>query len=504
MSGPLLLTVDQSTSGTKAIVTDGSGCIVARHALRHKQMYPQEGWVEHDPLELYTCVRAAIAGVMREARIDPGAIAALTLTNQRETAVAWDRETGLPVGRAIVWQCRRTAAMCERLKREGHEPLIRAKTGLLLDAYFSATKWRWLLDRETGGVPAERLMLGTVDSWLIWKLSGGKAHKTDYTNASRTLLFNIHTLDWDDELLRLFGIPRAMLPDVCASDEIVAYVDDPELFGRRKPPIAGVIGDSQGALFGQQCVRPGMAKGTYGTGTSLMAHAGSKPPRSEDGLVATVAWGLGGSVSYALEAIVHSTGDSLNWLRDELGLFASNDDLAAAFEATADNGGVYLVPAFVGLGAPHWNPYARAAFAGMSRSTERAHLVRAALESIAFQVADAAALLVRRAGAPLAELRVDGGPTANDRLMQLQADLLAADVVRAGSAELSALGSAYLGGLAVGVWSDPAALEAVYGRERTFRPAMEERERSRLFRGWRAAVAGVLAAERALREEQPG
>lgn len=494
-----ILTVDQSTTGTKAVLVDREGTIRYRHALPHRQHYPHEGWVEHDPLELYANAKAAMLGVMRQAGVTGRQLVGMTVTNQRETALLWDRESGLPAGNAIVWQCRRTAAFCDRLKREGCEPFVRAKSGLPLDPYFSAGKWRWLLEHRTEGIPPDRLLAGTVDSWLLWKLTGGRVHATDYTNASRTQLFDIHTLEWDPELAALFGIPLGLLPAVYDSDRIYGHVADRELFPE-PVPIAGVIGDSQAALFGQQCTRPGMAKGTYGTGTSVMMHAGGRPPSAENGLVAAIAWGKGGAVEYALEAVIHSTGDCLNWAKEQLGLFRTYEELEREIGSLDGAGGVYLVPAFVGLGAPHWNPHARAAIVGMNRLSGRNDILRAAVESIAYQVGDAVALLERAAGSKLRTLRVDGGATANRHLMQFQADVLGAEVVCPASAELSALGSAYMGGLAFGLWGGAEELGALYRGARTYAPMMEASRRSRLKLGWRAAVTGVLAAEQALRE----
>ncbi|MFC4600987.1 FGGY family carbohydrate kinase [Cohnella hongkongensis] len=493
-----LLTVDQSTAGTKAMLTDREGRIRHRCSLAHRQIYPRDGWVEHDPLELYGNVKAAIRSVMDQAGIGPDGVAALTITNQRETALIWDRETGLPIANAIVWQCRRTADWCEGRKREGLEPLVLSRTGLPLDPYFSAGKWSWLLEHEAAGIPVERLAAGTIDSWLIWKLTGGQVHATDYTNASRTQLFNIHTLKWDEQLADKLGIPLSLLPEVKDSDAVYGMTDEPELFPVPKP-IAGVIGDSQAALFGQQCTRPGMAKGTYGTGTSVLMHTGDEPVKAGHGLVTAIAWGIGGRVEYALEGVIRSTGDSLNWVRNELGLFKDHAELEAAAADIPDTGGVYLVPAFVGLGAPHWNARARAAIIGLNRSSDRRHLLRAALESIAYQVADAVRLLSAETGLPLSELRVDGGATANELLMRFQADLLNAEVVRSEAAELSALGSAYMGGLALGWW-DRNDLFSFYRKHKSYSPGMDGETRERLNRGWQAAVKAVLAAEEASRE----
>jgi glycerol kinase len=497
MNGSILLTIDQSTTGTKAILTNEEGRIVSKFATPHQQYYPQDGWVEHDPLELYHNVKTVIRGVLTQAELAPAAIAGITITNQRETALIWNRKTGLPIANAIVWQCRRTADFCDRLKADGQEALVQAKTGLLLDPYFSAAKWRWLLDHHSADHPIDELMAGTVDSWLLWKLTGGRVHATDYTNASRTQLFNIHTLHWDKELAELFGVPLSILPQVYPCDHLFGRIDEPDLFPEGVL-IAGVIGDSQGALFGQQCIHPGMAKGTFGTGTSILMNVGKKPIQAAGGLVSAIAWGVGGRVEYALEAIIHSTGDSLNWARDQMGLYRTFEELEEMITAIPDTGGVYLVPAFIGLGAPHWNPRARAAFVGMNRSSDRRHLLRATVESIAYQVTDAVRLLERHTGMRLAELRVDGGATTNGTLMQLQADLLNVPVVSSEAAELSALGSAYIGGLALGVWSNEQELASFYRKRHTYIPQMDEEERSRLDNGWQAALKAVLTAEAAL------
>ncbi|WP_241674728.1 FGGY family carbohydrate kinase [Paenibacillus luteus] len=495
-----LLTIDQSTTATKALLVDESGKIAQQLAISHRQYYPQDGWVEHDPVEIYNNVKAAIRGVIALAGITEQEIAGLTITNQRETALLWDRETGIPVANAIVWQCRRTASQCSELRERGLEEQIQAKTGLLLDPYFSATKWRWLLEYAATDTPVEQLMAGTMDSWIIWNLSGRKVHATDFSNASRTQLFNIETLQWDEELAGWFGVPLQLLPNVYGSDYIYGYVDEPELFAR-KIPITGVIGDSQGALFGQQCTKPGMAKGTYGTGTSVLMHVGSEIVRARDGLVSAIAWGLGGKVDYALEAIIHCSGDCLNWARDQLGLYRSFEELEESVSKAGDSGGVYLVPAFVGLGAPHWNAQARAAITGLNRSSDRHHILLAALESIAYQVDDAVKLLEQQTGLPLKELRVDGGATANDRLMQFQADLLESRIVCPEAAQLSALGSAYIGGLALGRWS-LEEIACFYKRDREFHSNMSKQERERRVSGWQAAVKAVLANEAALHEKE--
>ncbi|MDG0809862.1 glycerol kinase GlpK [Cohnella rhizosphaerae] len=491
-----ILAVDQSTAGTKALLVDRSGRVVAKRSAEHRQMYPKPGWVEHDPLEIYDNVKRTVREALKLAGIEPAALAAIAITNQRETAVVWDRETGLPVYNAIVWQCQRTADRCEALRAAGQERTVRSKTGLMLDPYFSAAKWDWVLTHVESAKPLlaqGRLLAGTIDSWLIWKLTGGKTHATDYTNASRTSLFNIHTLDWDDELCGLFGVPRAMLPEVKFSDDAYGYTDDADLFPARLP-ICGVIGDSQGALFGQLCLEPGMAKATYGTGTSVLMNTGERPVVSDNGLVTAIAWGKGGQVTYALEAVIRSSGDSVKWVRDNLGLFDSFEELDTMLRQTPDNEGVYLVPAFVGLGAPYWDPYARAAIVGMSRATGKGHIVRAAVESIAYQVRDAAELMARETGIPLKKLHADGGASGNPLLMQFQADLLNLAVSRSAVAELSAMGAVYMAGLGAGCWTSLDEIARFGAAGQPYAPAMDAAERERLYAGWQKAAASVLSA----------
>ncbi|WP_339316664.1 glycerol kinase GlpK [Paenibacillus sp. FSL R10-2734] len=491
-----ILAIDQSTSGTKALVVDRSGNVIARSSKEHKQYYPQPGWVEHDPLEIYENVIATALSCMEKAGIASGDIATLTLTNQRETALIWDRVTGLPIHNAIVWQCQRTAQICVQYQESKYEQLVTNKTGLMLDPYFSATKLQWLLDHVDGArdLAAEgRLLAGTIDSWIIWKLSGGIVHATDYTNASRTSLFNIHTLQWDEELCSLFHVPSSLLPMVKPSDTIFGYTKDPSIFDV-EIPISGIIGDSQGALFGQMCHQPGMAKATYGTGTSVMMNIGEKPMTCGEGLVTTIAWGANGTVTYALESVLRTTGDSIKWIRDNLGLFTTFDEMQALLKSIPSNEGVYLVPAFVGMGAPYWDPFARAAIMGMNRSTGRGHIIRAALESIAYQVKDSVMFLQEKSGIPLSELRADGGASANDWLMQFQADLLDHPLTRSTCAELSAMGSVYLGGLATDFWSDLdlADLASSSNLYESFTPNMSEAIRQQLYSGWKDAVLTVV------------
>ncbi|MDF2938083.1 MAG: glycerol kinase [Paenibacillaceae bacterium] len=492
----MIAVIDQSTSGTKALVVDRNGCVIARSSAEHIQYYPKPGWVEHDPLEIYGQVKAALQDVLRKAGIGAANLAALTVTNQRETAVLWDRHTGLPVHPAIVWQCQRTAEACQALRRANHEDTVRAKTGLVLDPYFTATKWRWMLEHVDGIQEKLRdgsLLAGTMDSWLVWKLTGGKVHATDYTNASRTSLFNIHTLRWDEELCGIFGVPASLLPAVRCSDEVFGVTADPDLFGEvAEVPISGIIGDSQAALFGNGCFYPGMAKATYGTGTSVLMNTGNKVQEAGNGLVTAVAWGKGGEITYALEAVIRSSGDCIKWVRDSLGLFHSFEEMEELLNQVSDNEGVYLVPAFVGLGAPYWAADARAAIVGMNRGTTKAHIIRAALESIAYQVYEAVELMQSESGIQLKELRTDGGASDNRRLMELQASLLDRSVVKSGVAELSAMGSAYMGGLGTGLWSSLEEIHSNAGAGIRYEPGMGEASRKRFIDGWKHAVACVL------------
>ncbi|WNS45255.1 glycerol kinase [Paenibacillus sp. MMS20-IR301] len=497
-----ILAIDQSTSGTKALLVNHQGEIIARAGKEHRQYYPQPGWVEHDPLEIYGNVKETARLVLAQAGVAPSALAALTITNQRETALMWDKVTGLPVHHAVVWQCQRTAETCARLKQEGHESAVRAATGLMLDPYFSAAKFKWILDHADGAaqlLSEDRLLAGTMDSWLIWKLTGGASHTTDYSNASRTSLYNIHTLAWDEQLSAIFGVPLSILPEVRASDTVFGYTADPDLFAEQVP-VSGVIGDSQGALYGHLCFDLGCAKATYGTGTSVMMNIGSRPVDGGEGLVTAIAWGAGGTVTYALEAVIRTTGDSIKWTRDNLGLFSSFAEMQQLVDGTDNNEGVYLVPAFVGLGAPYWEPDARAAILGMNRGTGRGHILRAALESTAYQVRDAVEFIQERSGTRLLDLRTDGGASANPWLMSFQADILGRPVKRSGCAELSAMGSVYLGGLGTGFWPNPEAIQAEASQYEDYLPHMDETARARNYSGWQEAVEAVTGkAERTKR-----
>ncbi|HVL67543.1 MAG TPA: glycerol kinase GlpK [Vicinamibacterales bacterium] len=496
-----ILALDQGTTSSRAILFDREGAIASIAQKEFAQVFPQPGWVEHDPREIWATQSAVAIEALGRARVEPADVAAIGITNQRETTVVWDRRTGHPVHNAIVWQDRRTAEFCDRLKAAGHEALIASRTGLVVDAYFSGSKVAWILEHVDGAraaADAGRLAFGTIDSWLIWNLTGGRVHVTDVTNASRTMLFNIHTRQWDDDLLRLLGVPASMLPDVRSSSEVYGTVSS-EL-GLATLPIAGVGGDQQAALFGQMCVAPGMAKNTYGTGCFLLQNTGTSPVRSTNQLVTTIAWEIGGRTEYALEGSVFIGGAVVQWLRDGLGIIRRSADVEALAASVPDSGGVYLVPAFAGLGAPHWDPYARGTMLGITRGTTAAHVARAAVESIAYQVADLLEAIQADAGASLGELRVDGGAAANNLLMQFQSDLLGVPIVRPAVTETTALGAAYLAGLAVGFWSSPEEIARQWRVERRFEPSIPAHEAAAHRARWREATArarGWAAAGRA-------
>ncbi len=491
MSASFLLALDQGTTSSRAIVFDRRGRSRGTAQQEFPQSFPRPGWVEHNPRDLWESTRRVALAAVAEANLTARNLAAVGLTNQRETTLLWDRRTGEPLAPAIVWQDRRTAGLCAQLKRRGLEPLFRARTGLVLDPYFSGTKLRWLLDRIPGArrrANRGELAFGTVDTWLLWQLTGGRVHATDVSNASRTLLLDLRTGEWDDELLRLLRVPREVLPEIRPSSGIFGEITAvPALRG---VPIAGIAGDQQAALFGQACFRPGMAKNTYGTGCFLLQHTGEKPVTSRHQLLTTIAWRLGADapLEYALEGSVFIGGAVVQWLRDGLGLIARSSDVEALAARAPDNGGVYLVPAFSGLGAPHWDPSARGALVGLTRGTTAAHLARAALESIAFQSADLLAAMQADSGQRLRELRVDGGATVNNPLLQFQSDLLRVPVVRPRITETTALGAAYLAGLAVGFWQDRAEIARLWAIDRTFRPAAPRRTTQLLQRDWHRAV----------------
>jgi glycerol kinase len=482
-----VLALDQGTTSSRAILFDRAGSVHAVAQREFAQLFPQPGWVEHDPMEIWASQSGVMAEVLAKAAIAPTDIAAIGITNQRETTVLWERATGRPVANAIVWQDRRTAPLCDALRAAGHETTFARKTGLVLDAYFSGTKLKWLLDHVAKARSrAERgeLAFGTVDSWLIWNLSGGAAHVTDPSNASRTLLFDIHRGEWDDELLALLDVPRAVLPTVVASSGVCAQAT---LLGA-PVPIAGIAGDQQAALFGQACLEPGLAKNTYGTGCFLLLNTGRSAVTSNNHLLSTVAWRRCSTTDYALEGSVFIAGAVVQWLRDALKIIRSAAEVEALAASVPDNGGVYLVPAFAGLGAPHWDAYARGAILGLTRGATGAHLARAALEAIAFQSAEVLRAMEADAGMKLTELRVDGGATTNNLLMQFQADLLGVPVVRPKVLETTALGAAYLAGLAVGYWRDDAEVTANWQVDRRFEPTMPRDQAAALTATWDKAV----------------
>ena len=483
----LVLALDQGTTSSRAIVFDQKGGVRAVAQREFAQHFPQPGWVEHDPTEIWASQFGVLAEALAKAGVAAGDLAAIGITNQRETTLLWERSTGKPIAKAIVWQDRRTAAICDELRSAGHADLIRRKTGLVIDAYFSGTKLKWLLDNVPGVRERARrgeLAFGTVDTWLVWNLTAGTRHLTDASNASRTMLFDIHRGEWDDDLLTLLDVPRSLLPEVVPSSGVCAQAT---LQGKNVP-IAGIAGDQQAALFGQACLTPGMAKNTYGTGCFLLLNTGRNAVESRSNLVSTVAWRRGNVIDYALEGSVFIGGAVVQWLRDGLKLIRTAADSEALAASVPDNGGAYLVPAFAGLGAPHWDAYARGAMLGLTRGTSDAHVARAALESIAYQSAEVLAAMETDAGLRLSELRVDGGAAANNLLMQFQADLLGVPVVRPKVLETTALGAAYLAGIAVGYWRDDAQVGTNWQVDRRFEPAMSRDQAAALMAGWNKAV----------------
>ena len=485
-----ILVIDQGTTGSAALLFDDSGQMVSTADREIRQIYPQPGWVEHDPVEIFQTSLAVAKEALQQAGVTASQVKGLGITNQRETTVVWDRRTGKPVSNAVVWQCRRTAPICEELKQEGMAEPIKDKTGLLVDAYFSATKLRWILDNIPDGQRRAQqgdLLFGTIDSWLVWNLTSGAVHITDYSNASRTMLFNIRTMQWDKELLAQLDIPEAVLPKAVPSSQVYGETAA-GLLGDARVLIAGIAGDQQAALFGQACYEAGMAKNTYGTGSFILLNTGDKPIPSEKGLITTVAWGLGGKVIYAMEGSVFITGAAIQWLRDGLHLIKSASESEALARSVPDNGGVYFVPAFVGLGAPYWDMYARGAIVGLTRGTTSGHLARATLEAIAYQVRDVADAMGAEAGLKVPLLRVDGGGTANSLMMQFQADILGIPIQLAAIAETTSLGAAYLAGLAVGLWRDTAQLSGMWRAAETYEPKMSADQRETLYAGWKRAV----------------
>jgi glycerol kinase len=494
MQDQYILALDQGTTSSRAMLFDREGNIVSSAQKEFEQIYPQPGWVEHDPQAIWSTQAGVAAEAVTRAGLNGASIAAIGITNQRETTIVWDRDTGQPVYNAIVWQDRRTADFCDALKAQGHEATVRAKTGLPIDAYFSATKIRWILDNVPGArekARAGKLAFGTVDSWLVWNFTQHELHVTDVTNASRTMLFDIHTRRWDDALLALFDIPRSMLPDVRPSSEI--YGPTKTTLFASKIPIAGIAGDQHAALFGQMCTTSGMVKNTYGTGCFLMMNTGAKPIESSHHLVTTIAWQIGDDVQYALEGSIFIAGAVVQWLRDGLGIIQRAADIEPLAASVAHADGVYLVPAFAGLGAPHWNARARGSLFGVTRGTTSAHLARAALDAIAYQSLDVLAAMEADSGIRIGELRVDGGASANDLLMQFQADLLGVDAVRPRITETTALGAAYLAGLAVGYWPSVDALRSQWRLDRRFSPDMPAEQVDSCRAGWQRAVRAAKA-----------
>ena len=482
-----ILALDQGTTSSRAILFDNEQNILGVQQREFTQIYPRQGWVEHDPMEIWSSQYGVMNEVVAQSGVDPHDIAAIGITNQRETTILWDKETGVPVYNAIVWQCRRTAPLVdELLKTPGMDEYIRENTGLVPDAYFSATKIKWILDHVPGArekAEAGNLLFGTVDTWLVWKLTGG-VHVTDRTNASRTMLYNIRTLNWDEKLLAALDIPRCILPEVRDSSEIYGYAD---ISGARIP-VAGIAGDQQAALFGQGCFTAGEAKNTYGTGCFLLMNTGDKLCRSRNGLVTTIAVSLGGKVEYALEGSVFVGGAVIQWIRDEMGLIRESSDSEYYAQKVPDTGGVYIVPAFTGLGAPYWDMYARGCIVGITRGTTQNHIIRAAEESIAYQSADLVDAMEKDTGIPIAALKVDGGASRDQFLMQFQSDILHKEVLRPAIRETTALGAAYLAGLAVGVWKDKDEIRRLWSCNMTFAPKMDEEKRTALLKGWHKAV----------------
>jgi glycerol kinase len=489
-----ILSLDQGTTSSRAILFNKSGEIVHSAQKEFTQHFPKPGWVEHNANEIWGSILSVIAEVLSESGIKPEQIAGIGITNQRETTVVWDKETGDPVYNAIVWQSRQTSEICDELKEKGYNNLFREKTGLLIDAYFSGTKVKWILDNVEGArVKADqgKLLFGTIDTWLIWKLSGGQTHVTDYSNASRTLMFNIYELKWDDELLEILSVPKSMLPEVRPSSDVYAQTVDYHFFGT-KVPIAGIAGDQQAALFGQACFEKGMAKNTYGTGCFMLMNTGEKAVRSENGLLTTIAWGLNGKVEYALEGSIFVAGSAIQWLRDGLRMLKNAQDSEGYAAKVGSTEGVYVVPAFVGLGTPYWDSEVRGAVFGLTRGTSKEHFVRATLESLAYQTKDVLSAMEADSGIELKTLRVDGGAVKNNFLMNFQSDILNVPVERPIVNETTALGAAYLAGLAVGYWENQEEISTQWAIDRQFKPEMTEENRNGLYDGWKKAVKAAM------------
>lgn len=484
-----ILALDQGTTSSRAILFDYSGNIHSVAQKEFKQIFPQPGWVEHDPLEIWESQLSVAVDALDKAGLTAENVQAIGITNQRETTILWDKKTGTPIHNAIVWQDRRTAEYCQELTKTGYAEKLTSKTGLVVDAYFSGTKVKWLLDNVSGArelAEKGRLAFGTVDSWLVWKLTNGKKHVTDITNASRTMLYNIFSQEWDDEILELLDIPKSILPTVCSSSEVYGETDIPEF--ERPIPISGIAGDQQAALFGQMCLEPGMLKNTYGTGAFIIVNTGKKPIKSNNNLLTTIAWQVNGKTVYALEGSVFIAGAVVQWLRDGLGVISSSEEVEELANKVENNGGVYFVPAFAGLGAPHWDQFARGSLLGMTRGTTAAHIARAALEAIAFQTMDVLEAMEADSGIKIKELRVDGGATANNTLMQFQSDILGIPLVRPQVSETTALGAAYLAGLATGYWKNMDEIKNQWKADKIFSPDMDKSIVEKLVKDWRKAV----------------
>lgn len=490
-----ILALDQGTTSTRAILFNKQGEIVHLAQREFPQYFPKPGWVEHNPNEIWGSTLAVIASCLSESGVKPGQVAGIGITNQRETTIIWEKDTGNHIYNAVVWQSRQTADICEELMAAGHNPVFQQKTGLLIDPYFSGTKVKWILDHVEGARErAEKgeLLFGTIDSWLIWKLTGGQVHVTDYSNASRTLMYNIHELCWDDELLKLLQVPKAMLPEVRSSSEVYGRTAPYHFFGH-EVPIAGAAGDQQAALFGQNCFERGMVKTTYGTGCFMLMNTGDQPVSSGHGLITSIAWGIGGKVEYALEGSIFVSGSAIQWLRDGLRMFRESKDSERYAERVQSTEGVYVVPAFVGLGSPYWDSDVRGAVFGLTRGTSKEHFIRATLESLAYQTKDILVAMEKDCGYKVNTMRVDGGAVSNTFLMAFQSDILDVPVERPAVRETTALGAAYLAGLAVGYWRDLEEIRRIWSLERRFEPTMPEDERESLYNGWKKAIYAAMA-----------
>ncbi|HHY72237.1 MAG TPA: glycerol kinase GlpK [Bacillus bacterium] len=490
-----ILSLDQGTTSSRAILFDKSGGIVHVAQKEFTQYFPKAGWVEHNANEIWGSILSVIAAVLSESGVKPEQIAGIGITNQRETTVVWDKETGEPVYNAIVWQSRQTSEICEDLKEKGYNDLFRERTGLLIDPYFSGTKVKWILEHVEGArekAEQGKLLFGTIDTWVVWKLSGERAHVTDYSNASRTLMYNIHELKWDEELLEILSVPKSMLPEVRPSSEIYVNTKDTHFFGK-EVPIAGIAGDQQAALFGQACFSEGMAKNTYGTGCFMLMNTGEKAVHSENGLLTTIAWGINGKINYALEGSIFVAGSAIQWLRDGLRMIKNTKDCEGYATKVASTDGVYVVPAFVGLGTPYWDSDVRGAVFGLTRGTSKEHFIRAMLESLAYQTKDVLSAMERDSGIDLKTLRVDGGVVKNNFLMEFQSDILNVPVERPIINETTALGAAYLAGLAVGFWESQGEISTQWAIDKKFAPKMDEVSRDKLYNGWKKAVQAAMA-----------